>query len=104
MISNIFFCKDNCLEQRFSTWGTRTLGIRAKVTGGTQKLKKCSKEALFGRIFDLGVREGLIFLIWGYPEGTILIWGYAGTKRLRTPGLEYIGPNTCQVGYYCQKN
>ncbi len=64
------------------------LGVRAKVTGGTQKLKKCSKEAILGRIFDLGVREGHIILILGYTEGTILIWGYAGTKRLRTPDLE----------------
>jgi hypothetical protein len=32
----------------------------------------------------LGVREG----DGGTQRGTILIWGYASTKRLRTPGLE----------------
>ncbi len=69
-------------------YAQRSQGVRAKVTGGTQKLKKCSIEAILGRIFDLGVREGHIILILGYAEGTILIWGYAGTKRLRTPALQ----------------
>jgi hypothetical protein len=45
------------------------LGVRDKVTGGTRNKKKRSKEALLGRIFDLGVREGHIILIWGYAEG-----------------------------------
>ena len=44
------------------------LGVREKVTGGTQNLKNHSKEALLGRIFDLGVRKGHIILIWGYAE------------------------------------
>ena len=37
---------------------------------GVRKIKKTrSKEALLGRIFDLGVREGHAILIWGYAEG-----------------------------------
>jgi hypothetical protein len=42
---------------------------REKVTEGKQNFKKMLKEALLGRIFDLGVRVGHIILIWGYPEG-----------------------------------
>ncbi len=45
------------------------LGVRERVSGGTRNSKKHSKEALLGRIFDLGVREGHAILIWGYAEG-----------------------------------
>ncbi len=55
------------------------------------KFKNRSKEALLGRIFDLGVRKGHTILIWGYAEGYNFDLGIrrAGTKRLRTPGLRY---------------
>jgi hypothetical protein len=43
-------------------------GVHEKGTGGTRNFKKCSKEALLGRISDLGLREGHIILIWGYAE------------------------------------
>jgi hypothetical protein len=39
-----------------------------------------------GRIFDLGVREGHIILIWGYAEGYSFD---LGVRRLRTPDLEH---------------
>ncbi len=76
------------LHQRFSTWGTRTPrgtwgGYRgyAKSPQGYAKFKKPHpNEAYLGRIFYLGVREG----------DTILIWGYASTKRLRTPDLHHL--------------
>ncbi len=66
------------LEQRFSTWGTRT---RKKLTGGRLNLKKCSKEALLGRISDLGVCKGHTILIWRYAEGYNFDLGYVGTKK-----------------------
>ena len=81
------------LDQRFSTWGTRTPrgtwgGYRgyAKSPQGYAKFKKPHPiEAFLGRIFYLGVREG----DGGTQRGTILIWGYASTKRLRTPALDH---------------
>ena len=63
--------------------------VRERVTLGTQHLKTHSKEALLGRIFDLGVRKGQTILIGGTQRGKILMWGYAGTKRLITPGFGY---------------
>ncbi len=36
------------LEQWFSTWGTRTQGVRENVTGGPQNLKKTLKRSPFG--------------------------------------------------------
>ncbi len=37
-------------------------------------------------MFDVGVRKGNIILI-STQRVTILIWGYEGTKRWRTPGV-----------------
>jgi hypothetical protein len=54
---------------------------------GVRKIKKPSKDAYLGRIFDLGVCEGDTILILGHAEGKKLIWGYASTKSLRTPDL-----------------
>jgi hypothetical protein len=34
-----------------------------------QNFKNHPKQVYFGRIFDLGVREGGKILIWGYAEG-----------------------------------
>jgi hypothetical protein len=86
------------LDQRFSTWGTRTPrgtwgGYRgyAKSPQGCAKFKKPHpNEAYLGRIFYLGVREG----DGGTQRGTILIWGYASTKRLRTPVLDHTNTKT----------
>jgi hypothetical protein len=39
---------ENRLNQRFSTWGTRPLGVPEKVTGGTQNYKKTLKRSPFG--------------------------------------------------------
>ncbi len=75
------------------------LGYVRRSQGVREIKKKCSKEALLGRIFDLGVCEGHIILIWGTQRGTILIWGYAGTKRLRTPELNDIVTIVC--GLHC---
>ncbi len=36
-----------------------------------------------------GYAKGVQFLYGGKQSGTILIWGYATTKRLRTPALDY---------------
>ncbi len=71
------------LCQRFSTWGTRTLrGTREDHTGYA-KFKKCSKEALLDRSFDLGVRKGHTILIWGYSEGFDL--GLQSYQKVENP-------------------
>jgi len=54
-----------------------------------QNVKFHSKEAHLGRIFDLGVRKKDTTLVWGYAEEIFLIRGYASTKKLRTPGIDY---------------
>ncbi len=54
-------------------------GVRKEFTGGTQKLKSNSKVPDLDRILFRGMR--------GTQRGTILILGYASTKRLKTPGL-----------------
>jgi hypothetical protein len=61
------------------------LEVYEKVTGGTQNWKKCSKEALLGRIFDLGVRKGHIILIWGYAEGYNFDLGVRGYQKVENP-------------------
>ena len=61
----------------------RLQGVRKEPTGVAKFKKPHPIEAFLGRIFYLGVREG----DGGTQRGTILIWGYASTKRLRTPGL-----------------
>ncbi len=83
----IILSKRDCLRQRFSTWGTRTprgtwrlQGVREEPTGVCKIQKTSPKWSLFG----------LNFLFGGTQRGTILIWGYASTKRLRTPGLRHM--------------
>jgi hypothetical protein len=44
-----------------------------------------------GRIFDLGVREGHIFLIWGYAEEYNFDLGVRGYQKVENPWLR--GPN-----------
>jgi hypothetical protein len=61
------------------------LGVLEKVTGGTQNLKKCSKEAFLSRMFDLGVCEGHIILIWGYSEGYSYDLGVRGYQKVENP-------------------
>ncbi len=56
----------------------KLLGLCEKITGGMPSFKNHTKQVYLGRIFDMGVHKG----------GTILIWGYASTKRLRTPDLK----------------
>jgi hypothetical protein len=73
------------LHQQFSTWGMLPLRVREKVTRGTRKLKNCPKEALLGRIFDLGVCEGHIILIWGYAEGKHFDLGVRGYQKIENP-------------------
>ena len=48
-------------------------------------LKNNSKEALLGRIFDLGVREGHTILIWGYAEGYKFALGVRGYQKVENP-------------------
>ena len=60
-------------------------GVRGKVKGGTQNLKKCSKEALLGTIFYLGVCEGHIILIWGYAEGYNFDFWVRGYQKFENP-------------------
>jgi hypothetical protein len=48
-------------------------------------LKNNSKEALLGRIFDLGVREGHTILIWGYAEGYNFDLGVRGYQKVENP-------------------
>jgi hypothetical protein len=56
----------------------------------------------------LGVREG----DGGTQRGTILIWGYASTKRLRTPALTHLNHQLLLVillvkvnkSYFLRKN
>jgi hypothetical protein len=94
------------VEQRFSTWGTRTPrgtwgGYRgyANSPQGYAKFKKPHpNEAYLGRIFYFGVREG----DGGTQRGTILIWGYSSTKRLRTPGLTHIMCNAFKNIFFCR--
>jgi hypothetical protein len=50
-----------------------------------QNLKKCSKEAFLGRIFDLGVCEGHIILIWGYAEGYSFDLGVRRYQKVENP-------------------
>ncbi len=84
------------IYNRGSQLGVRVpLGVREKLTGGTQNFKNQSKQVHLGRIFELGVREGGTILIWGYVKGVqfwfggiFLIRGYPSTKRLRTPDLQ----------------
>ncbi len=74
------------LEFSGSQPGVRVpLGVLEKVTGGMQNLKKCSKEAFLGRIFDLGVREGHIIIIWGYAEGYSFDLGVRGYQKVENP-------------------
>jgi hypothetical protein len=101
--------KNKCLEQRFSTWGTRTPGGTPKVHWGyassflkANNLKINSKEPILRSfmylkytrnsvsfaIFCPGGTICIKFLFGGTHRGTTLIWGYASTNRLRTPGLE----------------
>ncbi len=63
----------------------RLQGVREEPTGVRKIQKTYPNEAYLGRIFYLGVREG----DGGTQRGTILIWGYVSTKRLRTPVLEH---------------
>ena len=60
-------------------------GVREQPTGNAKFKKPHPNEAYLGRIFYLGVREG----DGGTQRGTILIWGYGSTKRLRTPDLKH---------------
>jgi hypothetical protein len=52
-------------------------------------------EAYLCRIFYLGVRKG----DGGTQRGAILIWGYASTKRLRTPALKGL-PVVCILSLF----
>jgi hypothetical protein len=61
------------------------LGVREKIIGGARNLKKCSKEALLGRIFDLGLRKGHIILSWGYAEGYNFDLGVRGYQKVENP-------------------
>jgi hypothetical protein len=55
-------------------------------TQGVCKIKKkCSKEALVGRIFDLGVREGHTILVWGYAEGYSFDLGVCRYQKVENP-------------------
>jgi hypothetical protein len=73
--------KSNLLYNSDSQPGVRVpLGVHEKLTGGALNFKNKSKQVYLGRIIDLGVREGV----------TTLIWGYVSTKRLRTPALQHI--------------
>ncbi len=38
---------------------------------------------------DVGVRKGVQVWFGGTRKITVLIWGYASTKRLRTPGVKH---------------
>jgi hypothetical protein len=97
------------LEQRFSTWGTRTpkgtrgghrgylkspQGVLEEPTGGTwranrytQNLKTCWNEAYLGRLFYLGVREVDSILIWGYAEGYNFDLGVHKYQKVEDPCL-----------------
>jgi hypothetical protein len=55
---------------------------------GVRQIKKYSKQVHLGRILDLGgTQRGYKFDLGVRRGDTILIWGYASTKRLRTPGV-----------------
>jgi hypothetical protein len=67
------------------------LGVREEATGGTRRAHRGTQNSKNLTQMKLIWVE---FFIWGYREGdggtqrgTILIWGYASTKRLRTPDL-----------------
>jgi hypothetical protein len=97
------------LKQRFSTWGTRTPGGMPKVHWGyansflkANNLKINPKEPILRSFVYLKytrnccffcnfLSRGTIcikFVFGGTHRGTTLIWGYASTKRLRTPALK----------------
>ncbi len=84
------------LEQGFSTWGTCTprgtseghKGYMRRSQGYAKLKKNHSNEAYFNRFYYLGVATSIQILIGGTQTGTIFIWGYMSTKRLRTLGLE----------------
>ncbi len=61
------------------------LGVHEKDTGGMQNFKKCSKEALLGRIFNLGVGKEHTILIWGYAEGYNFDLGVLGYQKVENP-------------------
>jgi hypothetical protein len=53
---------------------------------GVRKIKKKnSKEALLGRIFDLGVREEHTILVWGYAEVYDFDFGVRGYQKVENP-------------------
>jgi hypothetical protein len=63
------------------------LGVREEATGGTRRAHRGMQNSknLTQNEAYLGVREG----DGGMQRGTILIWGYASTKRLRTPDVNH---------------
>ncbi len=53
---------------------------------GVRKIKKKnSKEALLGRIYDLGVCKGHTILIWAYAKGYNFDLGVGGYQKVENP-------------------
>jgi hypothetical protein len=76
------------LIQRFSTWGTRTPRSTWEAHRGYAKFNKnAQKEPFWEEFLIWGYTKGIQFWFGCTQMGSILIWGYAGTKRLRTPDL-----------------
>ena len=89
---SILLLEFNLLKQRFSTWGTGTpggtqAGLRG-YAGSSKSVNKIKSIQIKCEIVYLGVCKRGKVTIRGYAEQEILIWGYASTKRLRTPVLK----------------
>jgi hypothetical protein len=64
-------------------------GYTRSPQGYAQLKKPHPIEAFLGTIFIWRYAKKTQFWFGGTQRGTILIWGYASTKRLRTPDIEY---------------
>ncbi len=78
------------LETSGSQPGVRvSLGVLREAHRGCAKLIKTAQKKPFWVEFLIwGYAKGIQFWFGGTQRGAILIWGYAGTKRLRTPALD----------------
>ena len=67
---NISISFEDSVDQRFSTWGTRTPRGTWEAHRGYAKFKKTTQNKfIWVEFFIWGVREGGKILIWGYAEG-----------------------------------
>ncbi len=79
------------------------LGVREEATGGTQRAHRGTKNSknltqmklIWVEFLIWGYVKGIHFWFGGTQRGTILIWGYTSTKRLRAPALLHFLVQAC---------